>query len=108
VFWYPEIKVRPSDFPYDILEELCKITVDNKLLAADNEKYFSASDKRTAMILDSNKNRFLRVIGRIIPMGTKGRKDYLLKLYNLVLCESHRDKLFHYLESKYLQINEEK
>ncbi len=105
---YPEIRVNPSDFPHGKLEELCKITADGRRLAADNENYFSASETRTAMILDSNKNRILRVLGRMMPTGRKSGEDYLLKLYNLVLCESHRDKLFHYLETKYQQVNEDR
>lgn len=101
-----KINVRPSGFPSETLEEICKITVDTERLISDNERYFTTSDRLVSLILDSNKNRLLRVLGRLLPVRYKAQNEYLLKLYNMVLCESHRDKLFHYLESKYKEMYE--
>ena len=102
----PLVELLPPGSFDSKLQELCRITADEQLLYRNNQLFYETSDELMSMMLNSNKNRFLRVLSRFLKADQNFRDDYLLSLYNLVLCEAHRDKLTHFLESRYQKLGE--
>ena len=101
-----EVLLLPQNAFDKRIKELCDITADSEALIKHNNRYYEKSMDLISIILNSNKNRYRRVLSRLLNTNKRIRDDYLVSLYNLVLCEAHRDKLSYFLETLYKRINE--
>ena len=84
----------------DTINSLNQILNNNKLLKQKENDYYSHSCLEMNLVLEPITNRIIQAlqIRKLLPKYYFSRK-YLLRLYNFVMCESHRDKLSFFLES---------
>ena len=96
----------PEDSFEKQINELNSIIADNEKLAYEELRYYESTYSTIGSVLNSNKTRVVRFINRLFFPSTLFSKDYLLRLYNLLLCESHRDRVLSFLVSKYKSLQE--
>lgn len=84
----------------DRFDELNGIIADRKALERETNQYYAKESRECALAFEPVQNRY--VLGlqfrKILPLFKT--KKSLLRLYNFVLCESHRDKVKWYLTNK--------
>lgn len=104
-------------FPYEQCGENCEITLQTKdesfnqrieslnsiiknreLLNDAIDKYYKQSHELCKNILNPMPTKFLRFLQRYKLLPNLLRKTWKLRLYNYIVCESHRDKLIHFLK----------
>lgn len=90
------------------LDTLNSIISDHHLLTEEVNKYYSDSSGIVKLMLEPISNRYVRglQIRHILPMFRFGKK-YLLRLYNFLLCEAHKDRGSFFLEQEYLKNTED-
>lgn len=86
------------------LDTLNSIISDHHLLTEEVNKYYSDSLGIVKLMLEPISNRYVRglQIRHILPMFRFGKK-YLLRLYDSLLCEAHKDRVSFFLEQEYLK-----
>ena len=86
---------------YDIpLVALNKVLRDEKRLAEETEKYYTAAEDKMSEVFEPCNGRYYlaaRRRGWLPSLISKKRK---LLAENFICCESHRDKMIYYLEKK--------
>lgn len=93
-------ELPPTSFS-ERINELNEIITDYNKLQEQEYLYYKSTYSNIGAVLNSNKNRVLRILKRIIAPSKQFSSDYILKLYNLFICESHRDRLISFLQSQY-------
>ena len=97
-----EIKALPANaFEYEI-SSLNKILTDKKLLEKEIKNYYRLSYRDSNLVLEPLCNRYIQALQyrNILPLFPFSSK-YIMRLYNFLLCESHKDKIHFFLESRY-------
>lgn len=94
------VELLPADAFSKSLANMNDIISNPVTLKAYTDKYYSESTDQFRRIFEPTQNRF--VLGAIhrgwIPSLINRQR--LLSAYNYVFCESHRDKLMHWLQAK--------
>lgn len=80
------------------IEELNNIIADPQLLKQICEKYYSETDM--SYFLQPIRNRYILAAQNRGLLPSFITKKWALLLLNIVRCESHRDRLIHYLNNK--------
>lgn len=89
--------LKSSDIFYSDLSKLNAIIRDDKRLDELTKIYYDSREKIIKSILEPNQNRLIRsAINRHIFRSMLSRQ-WLIKLHNIIDCESHRDILLNYL-----------
>jgi poly-gamma-glutamate synthesis protein (capsule biosynthesis protein) len=78
--------------------ELNAIISNSKLLSEKTYEYYKKSIGLCASIMNPTLNRYLLALQKRKLLPTPLTKEWLIKVQNFVLCESHRDKLEYYFE----------
>lgn len=96
----PTIKLLPIDYFKEKLCELNAVITDREKLMSITRQYYNDCMKESALAFEPVQNRLVQAlqIRSLLPLF-RSRKGLLL-LYNYILCESHRDKIKHYLMNK--------
>jgi poly-gamma-glutamate synthesis protein (capsule biosynthesis protein) len=84
------------------ITKLNEIIIDKQLLRKETKKYYHDSLWEINLMLEPISNRYIRALQNrhILPTYHFGKK-YLLRLYNFLLCDSHRDKIFFFIKDNY-------
>ena len=93
------IQMRNDSFCDSRLSVLNSIICDQKSLKKYADEYYKKSMRTINIMLEPFTNRFLQSLQfrGILPSFYFSR-IYLLRLYNFLFCESHRDKVFYFLK----------
>lgn len=89
--------------PESLDESISKINAiisNQQELYAATDSYYSQQDLLYATLVEPIRNKYLQAlqIRKKIPLFS--RRSSLLKMHNYILCESHREKLIHFFQSK--------
>ena len=82
------------------LEELNKTIANPNLLKSAVETYYNLSKDTIAMTLEPICNRYIKGLQRRGFFPKIMNKKWLPYLANIVMCESHKDKLINYFQSE--------
>lgn len=98
----PKVHVINTNEIQSKLEKLNDIIKDRRLLEEETQKYYSSLLNNSKMMIEPVSNRFVRALQKrhLLP-GYHFSEKYLLRLYDYLLCESHRDRINYFLESEY-------
>jgi len=101
-----EVSLLPTNAFEHKLSAMNEIIVDKKSLEIETENYYRMSLRSSNLILEPLSNRFIRALQyrHILPLFPFSTK-YLIRLYNFMFCEAHKDKLNYYLQIKCNQKN---
>lgn len=93
----PIFQLLPTDAFKDKLNELNGIIGDEELLKKKTELYYSSSDNDIYYLLRPIQNHYIRALQNrgLFPMLMP--KRWLHQLRDYIVCESHRDKVEHFL-----------
>lgn len=93
----PMIKMLPKDAFTENLKKLNDIICDDDKLQRNIESYYKKTDSDILTILEPFQNHYIRVLQnrKLLPMFVSPR--WLNLLRNYILCESHKDKVEHFL-----------
>ena len=80
------------------LQELNKIISDRKCLQDKTTEYYRKSIKSTKFAFEPYNGKVFRKLYFMGVLPSWINKKKLIKLRNLIVCESHRDKTLYYLE----------
>lgn len=99
-----EVKILPPKTFEHKLSTINEIITDKNLLEIETDKYYQMSLRGSNIALEPICNRYIRALQsrRILPLFPFSKK-YLIRLYNYMLCEAHKDKIEYYLQTKYNQ-----
>lgn len=91
----PGISFLSEDSFSSCLEEINEIIKNRDLLYFETQKYYNTSKNYIKSILEPYNNRILKKLYSLglLPSFIKGHKAK--EIENIILCESHRDKLIH-------------
>lgn len=80
------------------LQELNATIADKENLRKANNTYYNESKQALESVLEPIQNRYIRAAQRrhLIPSFITNK--WLIRIGNHILCESHRDKLIHFLK----------
>lgn len=92
----PCLKLLQDQNFNEAIEKINNIIIDDDKLDKSVCKYYSKEDRRYGDIFEPIRNRFFLAAKRygILPSLISKKKKLLIA--NYILCESHRDKLFHW------------
>jgi poly-gamma-glutamate synthesis protein (capsule biosynthesis protein) len=81
------------------IKELNSIINDRLLLGDATTNYYHENMRDSNLMLEPISNRYIRALQsrHFLPKYHFGRK-YLLRLYNFLMCEAHRDKIYYFLK----------
>lgn len=103
-----EVNLLPTNAFEQMLSKFNIIIINRKLLTEETEKYYQKNLHDSNLMLEPISNRYIRALQsrHLLPTYYFGKK-HLLRFYNFLLCESHKDKISYFLENKYKKmINE--
>ena len=86
------IRTNTSEF-YAKLNELNEILADKSKLKKVQEEYYRSFDVPCKLLLDPVNLRYVKALQRRKWLPFLYSKHFMLKLYNYIVCESHREKL---------------
>lgn len=81
------------------LNQLNRIIADRKTLELETEKYYSDWMPIVERVIEPVPNKYIAFLQRKHILPSFIFKRWLLKLEDYILCESHRDKMEHYLKN---------
>ena len=90
------VNLLPPNFFTDTLGNLNSIIKDEERLKESVETYYKNSMKSTALFLEPICNRYIKGLQRRGFLPRIVNKRWIPILTNVVMCESHRDKLSYY------------
>ena len=101
--YQPSVVVRRDD-----AELLTRVAELNAIIADINKlhecyvEYCDQSLREVNLLLEPISNRYIRALQQrnFLPMYHFGKKQ-ILRLYNIIFCEAHRDKVFAFLKKEY-------
>lgn len=98
----PKVNIINEKVIHHDLEQLNSIINNSILLNKEINNYYNISLKDSNLVLEPISNRYIRALQHrgILPKWKFGRK-VVLRLYNFLLCEAHKDKICFFLESEY-------
>lgn len=79
---------------------LNEIIADKKRLKDETEKYYSRNLKSYQLIFEPYRGRLLGKSFLIGLLPSLMSKSKWISLLNMILCESHRDKMLYFLNNK--------
>ena len=84
------------------LSKFNNIIKDTKLLTEEAEEYYNNNLYDINLMLEPITNRYIRALQNrhLFPAYYFGKK-HILRFYNFLLCEAHKDKISYFLEYKY-------
>lgn len=84
------------------IKQMNAIIADRKQLETETKEYFTASLRSSNLTLEPITNRYIRALQNrhLLPEWPFSNR-YILRLYNFLLCESHRDKINYFLQYMY-------
>lgn len=93
--------LSPNAFEHN-LSKFNNIIKDIKLLTEETRRYFYSNLHDSNLMLEPISNRYIRALQsrHLLPAYNFGKK-HILRFYNFLLCESHKDKISYFLEYKY-------
>lgn len=96
----PKIKIIEKSIIEQEVSQLNSVIVDRNLLTNANFQYFTETSKLVESRLEPITNEFYKKLRykNLVPSFISIK--FLKLLYNLVECESHRDRLLHFLQKK--------
>lgn len=94
------VSLLPPEFFTDTLEYLNRIIKTEELLKESIETYYKKSMNSIAMSLEPICNRYVKGLQYRGFLPRMVNKKWIPILSNVVMCESHRDKLSYYLGAK--------
>ena len=106
---YNQCECQPSvDVRRDDAELLSRIAELNAIIADINKlhecyvEYCDQSLREVNLLMEPISNRYIRALQQrnFLPMYHFGKKQ-ILRLYNIIFCEAHRDKVFAFLNKEY-------
>lgn len=86
------------------LSALNKIIGDKKFLESEVNKYYQSTIRDCNLVLEPLSNSYIQTLQyhHLLPIFPFSKK-YLIRLYNHMLCEAHKDKINYYLQTNYHQ-----
>lgn len=82
------------------LGEINRIIASKKLLEKELQKYYNECEKTIENILEPQNGRYISFLRRKHLFPSFITYDWLTKLYNYITCESHQEKVHHYIQKR--------
>lgn len=99
----PSVDIKIGDMEIlSRVEELSDIVADSKKLEEKYADYCNQSLREVNLLLEPISNQYLRALQQrhYLPKYHFNKK-HILRLYNIIFCEAHRDKVFAFLKKEY-------
>lgn len=94
------IKLLEKDSFNTTINELNSIIADSSLLYQSSKDYYNSSKENISTFLEPIRNRYIRGLQNRGLLPKFMNKKWLPVISNVVMCESHRDKLYYFLLSE--------
>lgn len=93
----PSVKLVPFESVSTKLKELNRIISSENELYSETQKYYNSCSRKVSCMLEPSYGRIVRSaqLRGFLPSFISER--WALRLYNYVICESHRDKVEYFL-----------
>jgi len=96
----PGVHLLKLDAFDERLNQLNEIISNRPLLVSETEKYYDDCKNTINNVLEPIQNRYIAALQYRHWLPSLISKRWLLKLQDFILCESHRDKMEYYFNSK--------
>ena len=103
---HPSVQLLSQDSFNDAIRNINKIISDSNQLEDYMSSYYQQSQKTVSSFIEPFQNRWVKAAQRRKLMPSFIFKSWIPFLYNVIFCESHRDKLEYYLYNKMQENNE--
>ena len=94
------VQILPKDVFDESLKVLNAIIADDVVLKQKVSEYYRASDDGIKGFLEPLQNRWILAVQHRKLLPSFISEKWLLKIYNIIFCEAHRDKLLSYMERR--------
>lgn len=96
----PSVKFlkQTSDF-YRSINYLNSIIANKEILKQKINEYYASEYRSLFSVIEPLQNKYILALQKRKLLPSFQRKGWILKLYNYIVCESHRDKLYSYLKN---------
>lgn len=101
----PVIEIIEKSVIQTTIDGLNAIIADRHLLSHEVREYYKSSSSIVRLMLEPISNRYIRGLQNrhLLPMFHFGRK-HILRLYDFLLCEAHKDRVDYFLEQEYCRV----
>lgn len=82
------------------LDTINAIIADTKLLRIKTNEYYESSQDSVRSFIEPIQNRWILAAQRRKLLPSLVFRTWTIKMYNLIFCEAHRDKLLYFLDKK--------
>lgn len=103
---HPSVQLLPQESFDGELQNLNKIIADSKQLRDYMSSYYKQSEKAISSFIEPFHNRWIKAAQRRRLLPSFIFKSWIPFLYDVIFCESHRDKLEYYLQNQMNENNE--